>query len=262
MIMNRFHPFNLNPFHLNPFIRPNRQPVPAAGISVSTPYVLFGKDVTEPVTPAQLIQWYEKNIAPIQPLEGASRVQHGKHLAITAQLLGLMPPVNTAQEAFQLYKKVFNTVENTGVKNSKKIANAHQGQRAFRMHMHEQTIEKPVQGYGILPYGFHILLFAPNGAIETYRHLTPPSVAVDENTNTDFSLRVSYFNQVAKDVTRLKDTLRKRKYPNLSIPRMLADTTQYTRTIAQAGADGKDAWNKTVDWAQHPFKKQFETKNA
>lgn len=260
--MNRFHPFNLNPFHLNPFIRPNRQPLHAAGISVSTPYVLFGTDVTEPVTPAQLIQWYEKNIAPIQPLEGASRVQHGKHLAITAQLLGLMPPVNTAQEAFQLYKKVFNTVENTGVKNSKKIANAHQGQRAFRMHMHEQTIEKPVQGFGILPYGFHILLFAPNGAIETYRHLTPPSVAVDENTNTDFSLRVSYFNQVAKDVTRLKDTLRKRKYPNLSIPRMLADTTQYTRTIAQAGADGKDAWNKTVDWAQHPFKKQFETKNA
>ncbi len=228
--------------------------------------VLFGStktvsDKKQPVTPALLIQWYEKNIGPIQPLEGTSRVQHGKHLGITAQLLGLMPPVNTAEEAFQLYKKVFNTVENTGVANYKKQANASEDRRAFRMHMHEQTIERPVQGYGILPYGFHILIFAPNGAIETYRHLTPPSVAIDDKTNTDFNLRVNYFGQVAKDVSRLKDTLRKRKYPNLSLPRMLADTTRYTRTLVQAGGDGKDAWNQIVDWTQHPFKSRFESEN-
>ncbi|MBY0405898.1 MAG: hypothetical protein K2X66_18490 [Cyanobacteria bacterium] len=203
------------------------------------------------------VDWYDETIEKIPVLDRVSRQNHRIHLKMMGQILGLLPPVSSAQEALRLYIDVFNAVE-------KKVAPT---LKSYRMICDEKRTTKiAASDYKVLHHGFYILVFAPNGAIESFRRNPPPSVEIDGVTETDFKKRLAYFGKTAEDYeTILEDLQRLGKAQENSLmkmPKCLASRKKYQRTVFKTSASGQDAWNqipsKLVSASSSEMQKAFQ----
>lgn len=217
----------------------------------------FASQNASTITPAQVVVWYQKRYGNIPPLNVQNRQNHRIHLALVGQLLSLLPAVPTAQAAFAQYKKLFNAVENASL--PKNTGEKGISEKGIRMYCHENKLEATDKQYGVLTYGFHLLIFAPNGAVESYRLTTPPAVEVNEGTETDFSQRVKLFGQVAKDAEALGKLLAKAQPGQAKRPKRLRTDGRYQCTFSRPGTDGKDPWGQDLSQANHPYLASFRT---
>jgi hypothetical protein len=185
------------------------------------------------------VDWYDETIEKIPVLDRVSRKNHRVHLKMMGQILGLLPPVSSAQEALRLYIDVFNAVE-------QKVAPT---QKSYRMICDEKRTTKiAASDYKVLQHGFYILVFAPNGAIESFRRNAPPSVEIDGVTETDFKKRLAYFGKTAEDYETILVDLQRlgeaQENSLMKMPKCLASRKKYQRTVFKTSATGHDAWNQ------------------
>lgn len=221
--------------------------------------VYFAQNFKKPPSPngseiREAVDWFHQHVEDIPALARGSRKNHRVHLRIVGEILGLLPSVNSSLTAYQQYTGTFNAVQ-------KKVAPT---QKDFRMYCHDK-IPKPVGNlYMIRHYGFYLLVFAPNGAVESFRRNTPPAVEIDGNTQTDFPLRIKLFGETENDSKRLLDLTQQKGEAVCGLPDFLSDASTYTRSVFKAGADGKDAWGSPCPLSveKHEYRERFEKSRA
>lgn len=196
------------------------------------------------------VDWFHQHVEAIPALARESRKNHRVHLRQVGEILGLLPAVNSSREAYQQYTGTFNAVE-------KKVAPA---KKDFRMYCHDKIPKPTGNTYMIRHYGFYILVFAPNGAVESFRRNTPLAVEIDEKNQTDFPLRIKLFGETENDSQRLLELTQQKGEAVCGLPDFLLDAPLYTRSVFKTGADGKDAWGSpyTLPVEKRDRLEQFE----
>jgi hypothetical protein len=211
--------------------------------------VYFGKVDTTPSIEAlvrKAVDWYNQNVETIPPLERDNRKNHRLHLRMTGEVLGLLPSAHSALEAYRQYVATFNALET-------KVA---PGKKDYRMYCHDKVPKIGPNYYLVRHYGFYILVFAPNGAIESFRRNTPTVVDMDGKNRPDMALRMQFFNATGSDFDRLQKLLQANNQQPTGIPTFLADTLVYTRQVFKAGANGQDAWGQTYPLSQEAYRRK------
>lgn len=181
---------------------------------------------------AQAVDWYDGHVRTIPSLDRKDRTNHRLHLRMIGDVLGLLPPLRNSRQAYRQYVQTFNALET-------KVA---PGKKDFRMYCHDRIPLPRDNDYILRNYGFYILVFAPNGAIESFRHNTPPAVDMNGRTETDGNLRRTYFDLAGEDFDRLQTLLNEKGQSLSGVPDFLADPENYTRSVFKPGTDGQDAW--------------------
>jgi hypothetical protein len=221
-------------------LRSTRTAVPSSRVSAGVLQAYFGANFqAETPNPFELlarqaVAWFHQSIEPIPPLERDNRKNHRVHLRMMGDVLGLLPVASSAQEAYRQYVAIFKALE----------AKAAPGKKDYRMVCHGAL---PMMGhppYGIRQDGFYVLVFAPNGAVESFRRNTPAEIEIDGITATHYPLRSALFEATRKDYEQLRMWMEQLQEPPSAPPAELADPQAYTRRIFKAGSDGKDAWNQ------------------
>ena len=235
--------------------RPSVPPVAAAPSRVAR-HVHFGRDVASEQQQAQeveirpFVRWYHENIRKLLPLRQQDRSNHSEHMIAIGRLLGLLPPSNSAGEAVKQYAGLFNTLE-------KFAAPVNQPDRQMRFYESNDCIE--THGYQVKPYIFHVLVFAPNGAVERFRRVTPLEADVRDGKESNLALRTSIAKAVRDDVKRLGAAIYNQGGELSEIPHPFSDETRYQREVFAPGQGGLDAWGqpfvatKEQLWLQHEY---------
>ncbi len=181
-----------------------------------------------------LVHTYRTQVEAIPTLMRDNRINHRVHLRIIGTLLGYLPPTASPKESYHQYQLIFNAVQRAVAP----------GKKDYRMVCY--TKSKPVSDdtYWIQQYGYHVLVFAPNGAVESYRRITPPDVEIDGVTPTNFQKRLQLFSKTEEDVKAVLKQLNTENPMPHSPPEPLSDPNHYSRTLFKLSANGLDAWSQ------------------
>lgn len=240
-----------------------RTAVPSSRVSARILHAYFGHayfganfkaEAPNPFDPLarQAVDWFHQSIETIPPLERDNRKSHRVHLRMMGDVLGLLPVANSAQEAYRQYVATFKALE----------SKAAPGKKDYRMVCHGALPMTGNPPYGIRQDGYYILVFAPNGAVESFRRNTPAEVEIDGVTATNYPLRSSLFEATRKDYEQLRTWLGQLQETLATPPAGLVDPQAYTRRIFKVGHDGKDAWSQLCTVPLQEEKKQFEAWRA
>ena len=183
----------------------------------------------------QAVAWYNQNVMPIPPIvRGDNRKNHGVHLRMIGEVVGLLPRQSSAQDAYWLYMDTFNGFERSVAP----------GKKDMRMYCHdrEKKTAKPGQ-YLTRQYGFHILVFAPNGAIEAFRRKVPSAANMNGRPGENIGTRMQWFDKTEEDYDKLLVLIEKKQGEQVGPPKVLG-TSKYVRRILNPGTDGNDAWKQ------------------
>lgn len=240
-------------YHAKPALKPQAQ----RALRFSHGLTTSSAGESLPINPGylqQVIIWYHTQIKPIQPLVRGDHIKIREHLKIIGDIVGLMPSAQNALQAYQQYEQVFNAVESHEVP-----------RKMYRMYCKQKAGHVGPNQFLVFPYGFYLLVFSPNGAIESFRRVTPPEVDTDaKGVAPNPNLRKQRLDDVDNDYESLKTFIISKSqggtYPGLHLPVFLADTTRYTRQVFKLGNNGLDAWNQAYTSSSDQVKlhRQFQ----
>lgn len=196
----------------------------------------------------QATLWYHQHIEAIPALARDNRHHHHRHLHIIGQVLGLLPPARSASEVHRQYVAAFQAVQHQAAPRPQDI----------RMSCDPTPPTADPQAYLLQHYDFYILVFAPNGAVESFRRNTPTSVAFTPGNPPDMAKRIQLFQATGADFSKLKALIQAQQPARAGIPDILATPGAYSRSVLKPGHDGKDAWQQ----AHKPSPQQVQQKDA